>query len=133
MELGLFFLYLLTILVLSYNFIQKKYNYWTDRSVVSEKPKFPLGNLGGSGFSTSLGEKVRDLYTQLKGNGVFAGIYFFLSPVVLVTDLDFLRNVLVKDFEYFPDRGDYVNEKGARSRPTWSPYLVTSGDTCGTS
>lgn len=111
MELTTFLLSIATILVLSYYFIKKKYNYWKDRGVVSVKPQFPLGNLGGAGFSTNFGEKARDLYNQLKGNGVFAGYYSFLSPVVLVTDLDLLRNVFVKDFDYFSTRGTYANEK----------------------
>lgn len=101
-----------TILCLLNYFIGRKYSYWSDRGVVSAKPQFPLGNLGGSGFSTTFGEKARDLYTLFKGKGAFGGLYFFLSPVVLVTDLDFLRSVFVTDFEHFHSRGSYVNEDG---------------------
>lgn len=50
-------------------------------------------------------------YYDLKGKGKFGGIYFFTNPVAFVTDLDFLKNVLIKDFQYFQDRGMYYNEK----------------------
>lgn len=50
-------------------------------------------------------------YNELKGRGPFGGMYFFTNPTVLATDLDFVRNVLVKDFNYFVSGGLYYNEK----------------------
>lgn len=50
-------------------------------------------------------------YSELKEKGKFGGIFFFTKPVVLITDLDFLKTVLIKDFQYFHDRGTYYNVK----------------------
>lgn len=50
-------------------------------------------------------------YNQMKGNGLFCGLYFFHSPVVLATDMEFVKNVMVKDFSSFQDRGVFYNEK----------------------
>ena len=50
-------------------------------------------------------------YNELKGKGKFGGIYFFSNPVAFITDLDFLKCVLIKDFQYFQNRGMYYNEK----------------------
>lgn len=47
----------------------------------------------------------------MKGKGKIGGIYFFTNPVAFITDLDFLKSVLIKDFQYFQDRGMYYNEK----------------------
>lgn len=47
----------------------------------------------------------------MKGNGPFCGLYFFHSPVVLATDLGFVKNVLIKDFSSFQERGVFYNEK----------------------
>lgn len=50
-------------------------------------------------------------YTELKDHGKFGGIFFFTKPVILITDLDFLKTVLIKDFQFFHDRGMYYNLK----------------------
>lgn len=47
----------------------------------------------------------------MKGSGLFCGMYFFHVPVALALDLEFVKNVLIKDFSHFHDRGIYYNEK----------------------
>lgn len=74
-------------------------------------PTFPFGNLGGVGSTTTLGEKFREYYVALKGKGAIGGLFFYVSPIALVTDLDLLRNIFVKDFQYFQSRGVYCNEE----------------------
>ncbi|RZC34764.1 p450 domain containing protein, partial [Asbolus verrucosus] len=39
------------------------------------------------------------------------GLYFMTSPTYMVVDLDYVKNVMTKDFQYFVDRGFYYNEK----------------------
>ncbi|KAJ3618439.1 hypothetical protein MTP99_006435 [Tenebrio molitor] len=39
------------------------------------------------------------------------GIYIQLSPVYVVADLDYVKNIMTRDFEYFPHRGLYYNEE----------------------
>lgn len=41
-------------------------------------------------------EYFASFYNKLKGKGKFGGIYFFVKPVVLLTDLDFVKNVMIK-------------------------------------
>lgn len=107
-------LFLGTILILCYLYAKIKYAYWSERGVPCVRPIFPFGNLLGVGYKTNLGERVRDLYFSLKEqtqSGI-VGAYFFVEPNALVTDLDLLRNVFVKDFQHFSNRGMYVNEEG---------------------
>lgn len=92
--------------------IKKKYSYWKDMGVPFEAPAFPFGNIKGVGKEFHQSMIMSMLYNKLKHLGTpFVGIYFFLSPVVLVTDLEFVKTVLVKDAASFPDRGGYYNEK----------------------
>jgi cytochrome P450 family 6 len=53
----------------------------------------------------------RRFYDELKHQGKFGGIYFFTRPACMLTDLDFIKTVLIKDFSYFHDRGTYYNVK----------------------
>lgn len=97
--------------LLAYSWISKRYSYWTARGVPTVSGIFPLGNLVGIG-RRHMAFMIRDCYRKLKTSGKkFGGIYFFVNPVVLALDLDFVKDVLVKDFQYFHDRGVYYNEK----------------------
>lgn len=106
-----FLLLILSILFLGYYLLRRKYNYWSDRGVPTLKPQFPFGNVKGVSFSKTLPEIVKENYLALKGKGPVGGLYFFTSPQALILDLDLLRTVFVKDFEYFQNRGTPTNEK----------------------
>ncbi|XP_055591549.1 probable cytochrome P450 6a14 [Uranotaenia lowii] len=47
----------------------------------------------------------------MKGEGTFFGMYFFLQPLIMVTDLDLVKTILIKDFNFFPNRAMYYNIK----------------------
>ncbi|XP_065094827.1 probable cytochrome P450 6a13 [Ochlerotatus camptorhynchus] len=104
-------LYLLTVIALAYCWVKRRYSYWKLRGVPCVEPSFPLGNLGQLGRK-HVGLINQDVYEQLKASGKkFCGMFFFLRPMALVLDLDFVRNVMVKDFQYFHDRGLYYNDE----------------------
>ncbi|KAL1376147.1 hypothetical protein pipiens_004499 [Culex pipiens pipiens] len=102
---------LLAILALSFLWIQRHYSYWERRGIPYVKASFPRGNLQGVGKKFHMSAAIQACYKQLKGKGPFGGIFFFLNPVVLVTDLELVKHVLVKDFQFFHDRSLYYNEK----------------------
>jgi cytochrome P450 family 6 len=100
------------LLTIAIAYVLKKYAFWADRDVPHVSPTFPNGNFAGLGKKFGLQDVLQNLYTQLKPtHAKFAGVYFFISPTVLVLDLDFVKTVLIKDFEYFHDRGLYSNVK----------------------
>lgn len=102
---------LVVLLLLVVYFIKRKYSYWKDMGVPYESPIFPFGNIKGIGKEFHQSVLMKRLYSKMKAEGSpFCGIYFFLSPVVLVTSLDFVRTIMVKDNSYFTDRGSYYNE-----------------------
>ena len=98
-------------LTLVYYFLKQKLNYWKKLGVPYEDPTPPYGNLQGIGKKAHISKILADLYHRMKSAGSpFCGIYFFFSPVVLATSLDFVKAVLVKDSAYFINRGNYYNE-----------------------
>ncbi|XP_055716561.1 probable cytochrome P450 6a21 [Phlebotomus papatasi] len=111
MILNLIFVTIVSVIVSGYFYVKNKYRYWEDRGVPYVKPKFPFGILKGMGSDRHPSQIFSDAYKELKGKGPFGGVHFFVRPVVLPTDLDFLRHIFVKDFQYFHDRGVYINER----------------------
>lgn len=108
-----YILLILTFLLIGYFFIKKRFQYWSDTGVISVKGKFPLGNLQGLGKKYNIAEIIDKLYKNLKSRVPFGfgGIYFFIDPVALITDIGLIKSILVKDFQYFHDRGMFLNEK----------------------
>lgn len=100
---------LLFLLLISY--VKRKHKYWADRRVPYLRPHPIWGNIEGVGSKEHIDIVLKKCYEGLKGRGAFAGIYLLHEPVVLATDLDFLKNILVKDFQNFHDRGMYINER----------------------
>uniref|UniRef100_A0A1I8P8Y4 Cytochrome P450 n=1 Tax=Stomoxys calcitrans TaxID=35570 RepID=A0A1I8P8Y4_STOCA len=54
---------------------------------------------------------VEELYKRFKGKEKMVGFYVFTRPVALILDLDLVRQILVKDFNNFANRGSYHNDK----------------------
>ncbi|XP_049549200.1 probable cytochrome P450 6a20 [Anopheles darlingi] len=94
-----------------YQHFQQRYQFWAKLDVPHPEPAFPVGNVGDTLKPTIHFAYIIDrLYRELKHHGDYVGIYFFRDPVLLVLSPDFARNILVKDFNYFVDRGVYSNE-----------------------
>ncbi|XP_059610502.1 cytochrome P450 6a8-like [Phlebotomus argentipes] len=100
-----------TLMVAGYLYVKKKFQYWEERGIPYVKPEFPFGILKDMGKTKHTSQVFTAAYNELKGKNSFGGIYFFTKPVVLPTDVELLKNIFVKDFQYFHDRGIYVNEK----------------------
>lgn len=99
------------ILLLIYFWFKKKYSYWADRGVPSIPGKFPFGNIGDLGRKIHTSDLFKKMYDEHKGKGPGVGIYFITSPTFLITEPDLVKEVLVKNFDSFHDRGIFFNEK----------------------
>ncbi|CAD7079481.1 unnamed protein product [Hermetia illucens] len=91
----------------TYLFFKKKFSYWKDRGVPYVEPKIPFGSMQ---ISTSMRELIAPFY-KLKGDFPFVGAYMVTTPTIVATDLDFIKDVLIRDFNYFTDHAIIMNEK----------------------
>ena len=98
------------ILTLIFLFLKRKFSYWKDRGVPYIEPVIPFGNAKGLGKKMHISDFMINMYQQLKLKGPIGGIYIFIRSSAVVTDLDLVRQILVKDFSTFPNRGAYYNE-----------------------
>uniref|UniRef100_A0A1B0CII4 Cytochrome n=1 Tax=Lutzomyia longipalpis TaxID=7200 RepID=A0A1B0CII4_LUTLO len=90
-------------------YIQHIYSYWDRKKIKSIKPVFPFGNLkDGFLLKKPFAELFMDLYKQT--DEPLLGLYATTKPALMVRDPELLRLILIRDFQYFHDRGVYVNE-----------------------
>ncbi|CAL1682606.1 unnamed protein product [Lasius platythorax] len=96
---------LTTLMITAYFYMTRKFKYWKKRGITEIFPPTPfLGN-----FTECLLLRkapayfLKELYEQAKGLP-YIGFYIFDKPFLLVRDRELAKNILVKDFNTFPDR-----------------------------
>lgn len=102
---------LISVFLLAYTFCNRNFNYWKSRGVPNITPEFIYGNSKGLGTEYHTSDFMKRVYNEFKDKGPFGGVHISFRPTAIITDLDLIRNVLVKDFKYFPNRGIYYNKK----------------------
>lgn len=87
-------------------------SYWKKINVPHIEPKIPYGNLEGVGEQFHVTYVIKNIYDKFKGTGAkLCGVYFYMRPIAIILDLDLIKNILVKDFANFTDRGLYSNPR----------------------
>lgn len=100
---------LVILLATLYFLIKNQYSYWEKEDIPHLERNIPFGNLKAvAKKEKSFGAAIHELYKQT--TEPFVGIYLFFRPALLVRDVDLVRNILVKDFEHFADRGIFCDE-----------------------
>ncbi|XP_077299001.1 uncharacterized protein LOC143920158 [Arctopsyche grandis] len=104
------FVSIIVILLLTlYVFITRNNNYWKERKVPYEQPKFFFGNFKDVfNGSKHFGMLYVDLYKQFK-NAAYVGLYKLWTPAIMIRDPDLIRTVLVKDFQNFASNDFQMN------------------------
>lgn len=97
--------------LLVYFSFQKRFKFWNERGFVSAPTDFPFGSLKGVGTKFPSFKRFDELYKTCKGKAEVLGVYIFLSPTLLVLDLELLKNIFIRDFASFQDRGFYFNKE----------------------
>ncbi|KAL1458108.1 hypothetical protein WDU94_008282 [Cyamophila willieti] len=84
------------------------FKYWKQLKVPYLEPSFPFGNVYEAlTFRRPTHLVYQDMYLDIKFglNLPYAGIYTMTTPVLVLTDPELIKHVLIKDFDVFVDRG----------------------------
>ncbi|KAH8345427.1 hypothetical protein KR084_000298, partial [Drosophila pseudotakahashii] len=100
-------------LILAAWWVLQNYTYWKRRGIPHDPPSIPFGNTKELWLSMHLAQIIKRTYFKFKNkiDGPFVGFYLYAMKYIVITDIDFVKTVLVRDFEKFHDRGVYHNEK----------------------
>lgn len=96
---------------LAYFWVQKRFTFWKKLGYPEAPISFPFGSLKGMGSEIPICLGIDGIYNSFKGRAKAVGLYFFFSPVLMATDLDLIKNIFIRDFSSFHDRGLYYNKK----------------------
>ena len=88
----------------AYLYFKKKYTFWTKRGVYQIEPTFPVGSLPEIFTRTKANMDIFLDHAKQAGDLPYYGIYFFGGPILILKDPELIRQVTVKDFDYFVDR-----------------------------
>lgn len=98
-------------LTILYFYFKHVYAYWQRRGVPQLKPTIPFGNFAKSFMQKlSMGELVDEMYGRAKEEP-YIGIYAVYRPILIICNTSLIRDILIKDFQHFNDRGVYCDEK----------------------
>ncbi|CAG9806321.1 unnamed protein product [Chironomus riparius] len=121
----LFVLIILILIVITYCYVKKKYSFFETHGVPYLKPQFPFGSLQKVGSSIHMFEFLITSYNQFKRVGKIAGFYNVFEPIYLITDIEVMKAITVKDFNKFVNRGIFVNEE---NEPLTGHLFAIEGD-----
>lgn len=98
-----------TLIVTAWLYVQHAFGYWRRKNVPYIEPKFPFGTFPNSFLQKlSLADELKNIYE--KSTEPFVGVYSSLQPSLLIRDPKLIRDILIKDFSSFYNRGWHVNE-----------------------
>ncbi|XP_049831914.1 probable cytochrome P450 6a14 isoform X1 [Schistocerca gregaria] len=82
----------------------RHFSYWTEKGAPQSRPWTPFGNCYKSILQKQmLSEDLDELYRRFRDKR-YVGYYRGLEPRLLVIDPNLIRQILVKDFDFFTDR-----------------------------
>jgi cytochrome P450 family 6 len=94
-----------------YYYFTMTFNFWKSRGVPGPEPVPLFGNAKDVIFSKlSVGSYVTTEYNKYKNHPMF-GIFMSRDPILVLNDPEIIKEVLVKNFSTFPNRGNRLFEK----------------------
>lgn len=86
-------------------------NYWRRCGFKQVKSSFLVGSIGDvCTLKRSIAEVFGDFYHENKFSKV-VGVYLSYRPALLITDIEIIKKMLIKDSSNFINHGLYINEK----------------------
>lgn len=108
----IFFTLVIACVILTYIYLKKSLSYWVIRNISGPKPLIFFGNLKKSVLrQVSVVNVYKEIYDKYPNNKV-VGIFTMTEPALMIRDLEIIKQILVKDFENFPERGVEFSKEG---------------------
>ncbi|VEN47140.1 unnamed protein product [Callosobruchus maculatus] len=111
---------LLWIAIAAYYFLANRYAFWIRKGIKQTDATWLLGdNKRMLMKQESFADLAKRLYDSHRADR-YSGTYQMLTPVLLIRDTELIKQICVKDFEYFVDHRHFVS---IESDPLWAKNL----------
>jgi hypothetical protein len=108
---SVFVVFLFAIFITLYLYFTRNFKFWQKLGIPYVNPTPFVGNLKECVFQkVNFGKHFQQIYEQ-HNDKPYVGIFSFDKPILLIRDLELVKNILVKDFQYFTDRIIAFDEK----------------------
>lgn len=107
----MFLLFLGLIALLIYFYFKRKFSFWANHGFLFVPGKIPFGSIGEMRVEAHSSDVLKKHYDEHKGKGPGFGLYMLTSPIFVPTELEVIKDIYVRNFESFHDRGFFLNEK----------------------
>lgn len=102
-------IYFTTVLIifvsLFYAYAKYRLSYWSRRGVKSLPTHLLFGNFKECiTLKKPPAEVMREIYNGADPDDLYIGFYIFHKPMLLLRDHDLIKQVMIKDFDVFPNR-----------------------------
>jgi cytochrome P450 len=92
------------IFIALYFYFTRNFKFWQKLGIPYVKPTPFVGNLKECAFQkVNLGQNLQHIYEE-NSDKPYVGIFSFDTPVLLIRDLELLKDIVVKDSHKFVDR-----------------------------
>jgi len=103
--------FLSLIFIALYLYFTRNFNFWQKLGIPYVKPKPFVGNFKECAFQkVNIGKHLQQIYEQ-HSDKPYVGIFSFDKPILFIRKVELVKNILVKDFQYFIDRVISFDEK----------------------
>lgn len=102
-----------SLIALIYLWIQCEYQFFEKHGFSYVKPTFPIGSIKNVGQTEHLCDFSRREYENHKNKGPAFGVFMIMRKSLFITDPDLIKDILVKHFDNFHQRGvdiDFKND-----------------------
>ncbi|XP_012231781.2 cytochrome P450 6A1-like [Linepithema humile] len=98
-------------LIVLYYYFTSTYDFWNSRGVRGPQPSLLFGTVKDVMLTKkAMGHYLKEVYDEYKDESMI-GIFLRKTPILIVKNPELIKDVLIKDFSKFADRGFTVLEK----------------------
>ena len=99
------FLCFLTLFILLYRYVTKRFDHFEKLGLPYEKPSFPFGSHNMFDGKKHFNDFMYEDCVKYKNEKMF-GLFIFGKPFLVIKDVDMIKTIKVKDFNHFTDTLD---------------------------